>query len=288
MRAIMLIGHGSVRPAAGAAMIRLAERAREAGIAPIVAAGFLNYRRPTFAEALTRCIDEGAIEVVVQPYFLVAGKYVHQDLARLVEAGRQAHPDLALRLAGPLGDHPALARLVLKRAFEADCPAAKACAALGAPRRTEAGAGRPLQTRRSTGLLIIAHGSPDPRSNAPIYRVARGVRATGRYAAVMVCFLDLNRPSIPDAIDGMRARGIEHVVAVPYFLHLGAHVAEDLPLLIDAARARHPAASFTLAEHLAYDRLLLAVLADRIAEASVLSQSNTPSLPASASLIMRT
>lgn len=271
MRAIMLIGHGSVRPAAGAAMIRLAERVRAAEIAPIVTAGFLNYRRPTFAEALTRCIDKGASEVVVQPYFLVAGKYVHEDLARLVEAGQQAHPDLALKLANPLGDHPALARLVLKRALEADHLAAKRrAAARGMPRPLEE---QPLHTQRRTGLLLMAHGSPDPRSNGPIYRVARRARTTGHYAAVTVSFLDLNRPSIPDAIDGMAARGIAHVVAVPYFLHLGAHVAEDLPILIDAARARHPAATIILAGHLAYDRLLLAVLADRLAEASMLPQS---------------
>ena len=59
-QAVMLIGHGSVRSGAGAAMIRLAERVYQAGVAPIVAAGFLNYRRPTFDEALQCCIQAGA------------------------------------------------------------------------------------------------------------------------------------------------------------------------------------------------------------------------------------
>jgi sirohydrochlorin ferrochelatase len=270
-RAVVLVGHGSVRAGAGAAMIRLAERLRAARLAPIVGAGFLNYRRPTFAESLARCVAEGATEVVVQPYFLVPGKYVRDDVERLVVAGRQAHPGVELTVARPFGDHPALAALLLKRALEADYLAAHPhIRHLGQPRALGDGAGwQPLHRLHRTGLLILAHGSPDRKSNASIYGIARRVRATGRYAAVSVCFLGLNKPSIPTAIDQLIARGIRHIVAAPYFLHLGSHVAEDLPLVIGAGRARNPHATILLAEHLAYDRLLLTVIADRVAEATL-------------------
>jgi sirohydrochlorin cobaltochelatase len=252
-RAVLLIGHGSLRAGAGEAMLRLAENAQAAGVAPIVTAGFLNYSRPTFAEALARCVDSGAGEVIVQPYFLVPGKFVREDLARQVEAGQATHPALAIRLAQPLGDHPALARLLLKRAQEADRAAAS-------PPAT-----RPDRPR--AGMLIMAHGSPNPKANAPIYGIARRVRASGHYTAVKVCFMDLNKPSIPSALDAMVAGGIGRIVAAPYFLQLGNHVKDDLPLLIEAARARHPAATIILAEHLAYDSLLVAAIADRVAEA---------------------
>jgi sirohydrochlorin cobaltochelatase len=254
-------------------MFRLAARARAAGLAPVVAAGFLNYRRPTFAEALASCVATGAKNAIVQPYFLVSGKYVRDDVARLMETGRQAHPEVSLRVAAPFGDHPALARLVLQRALEADYLAATPhITKLGAPRPLDDGAGwRPLHTRERTGLLIMAHGSPDPRANAPIYRVARRIRDARRYAAATVCFLDLNKPSIPEAIHALAARGIAHVVAVPFFLHLGSHVAHDLPALIEEARGRHAGSTIILAEHLGYDRLLLAVIADRVAEAAALA-----------------
>src|SRR5690349_9572208 len=84
MRAVLLVGHGSLRSGSGAAMIRLAARVRAAGVAPIAGAGFLNYSRPSFAEALARCAARGADEVVVQPYFLVPGKFVRVDLPRLL------------------------------------------------------------------------------------------------------------------------------------------------------------------------------------------------------------
>jgi sirohydrochlorin cobaltochelatase len=269
VRAVMLVGHGSLRPGAGAAMIRLAERAQAVGVAPIVSAGFLNYSRPTFGETLARCVESGASEVIVQPYFLVPGKFVREDLARLAEAGRLAHPRVAIQVAQPFGDHPALARLLLRRALEADYLAAHPhILHQYAAQPLEVRAGwRPLYQLHRTGLLIMAHGSPHSESNAPIYGIARRLRACGRYANVRVCFMDLNTPSIPDAIADMTGCEIRHIIATPYFLQLGNHVKDDLPAIIAAARARHPASTILLAEHLAYDRLLVSVIADRVAEA---------------------
>jgi sirohydrochlorin cobaltochelatase len=269
VRAVMLVGHGSLRAGAGAAMIRLAERAQAARVAPIVSAGFLNYSRPSFGELLARCVEGGASDVIIQPYFLVPGKFVREDLARLAAAGRLAYPGLSIQVAQPFGDHPALARLLLKRALEADYLAANPhIIHQRLPRPLEDGAGwRPLQRLHRTGLLIMAHGSPHPESNAPIYGIAKRVRACGRYVAVTVCFMDLNEPSIPDAIDDMTERGIQHIIATPYFLQLGNHVMDDLPAIIAAARVRHTASTILLTEHLAYDRLLVSVIADRVAEA---------------------
>jgi sirohydrochlorin ferrochelatase len=53
---------------------------------------------------------------------------------------------------------------------------------------------------------------------------------------------------------------------VPYLLQLGGHVAEDLPKIIAAARARHPGVPIDLAAHLGYDPLLVHVIADRVGD----------------------
>jgi sirohydrochlorin cobaltochelatase len=255
---------------------------REAGVAPIVAAGFLNYSRPTFSEALERCVAHGADTVVIQPYFLVPGKFVREDVPRLLRAGQSAYPHLRFRLAEPFGDHPALARLVVKRAAEAALLAEQPQLQLHYALR-ERGADRwpalhpalhgttiadepwsPASTPSQTGLLLMAHGSPNPASNQPIDVIAERIRQAGRYAAVAVSFLDLNQPSIPTAIGNLIAQGVKRIIAVPFFLQLGGHVAKDLPAIIDAAQLRHPTASILLAEHLAYDRLLVSVIADRV------------------------
>ncbi|MEM8535449.1 MAG: sirohydrochlorin chelatase [Chloroflexota bacterium] len=242
MQAVILVGHGSLRSASGAAMIRLAARAQEAGIAPIVRAGFLNYSQPTFADVLERCVTAGATEVGVQPYFLIPGKFVREDIPQLVTTGQIAHPSVTLRLAEPFGDHPSLAELVLKRALA----------------HTNA-----YHDVTKTALLLMAHGSPDPRANDPIHTIAEQLKNTTHFADVTVCYLGLNDPLIGIAIDTLVAQGFDNIIAVPYFLHVGGHVAEDLPTIIDAACAQHPQITITRAEHLGYDHLLLTVIADR-------------------------
>ena len=50
VHAAIIVGHGSLRSDSGSAMIRIAARLREQGVAPIVEAGFLNYNRPRSEE----------------------------------------------------------------------------------------------------------------------------------------------------------------------------------------------------------------------------------------------
>jgi sirohydrochlorin cobaltochelatase len=249
MRAIVLIGHGSLKSASGAAMIRIAARLRERGVAPIAEASFLNFSRPTLAEAVERCIAQGARSIVVQPYFLVAGKYVSEDLPQQVAEQAQNKPRIEFEVAAAFGDHPALVRLVIERAQTAD------------PHSSDSG---------PTALLLLAHGSPMATANAPLDRLVERIQAAGGYARVALGYLECNEPSIPDAIDALAAEGMRQIVAVPYFLQLGRHVAEDLPALIAAAQQRHPHVALMLAPHLGYDSALFEVVADRVAEATAL------------------
>ena len=155
-------------------MLRLADHLRERGVAPLVAAGFLNFSQPTFAEAIQDCVAAGATRVAVQPYLLIDGFYSRRLLPRLLAEARVAHPDLHLTTTAPLGFHPALVSLVSARARAslADAPALP------------------------TGLLIMAHGTPFANANAPIEQLARELRS--RFASVAVGYLELNDPPIPD------------------------------------------------------------------------------------------
>ncbi len=220
-------------------MMRLATRLRERGAAPLTAAAFINYSRPTLDEAMSRLTARGATAVTVLPYFLVPGYFTRVALANALAELRATYPHCAIAQAEPLGAHPALAALVRRRA-------------------EEAGAGP------GSAVLLAAHGSPDPAANAPIVAVAGQVAALDAFAAVDVCYLGLNEPAIPAAIAQQLAAGFGHVVVVPYLLQFGGHAAEDMPAAVAEAQAAHPAAHIVLAEYLGYDPLLADVLADRI------------------------
>jgi len=124
MRAILLFSHGSILCGAEQNLLELAARMRSRGDAPIVEVGFLNYTEPTFAQAVTRCLEQRAKRIVVAPYFLIAGKFVTEDLAATIAEERGKHPSLEIAVADVIGFHESLADAVLASANEARPPRA--------------------------------------------------------------------------------------------------------------------------------------------------------------------
>jgi sirohydrochlorin cobaltochelatase len=96
------------------------------------------------------------------------------------------------------------------------------------------------------GLILFAHGARDPRWAAPFEAVAERVRAQRPDAPVRLAFLEFMTPSLPNAAADLVLAGCGHVAVLPMFLGAGGHVRKDLPLLMDALRAAHPATAFTL------------------------------------------
>lgn len=78
--------------------------------------GFLNHSQPRFAEAVAAVVHQGVERIVVVPYFLVAGKFVREDLRREIESVRSRFPHVEFCIAGPIGYHSALAEAVLELA----------------------------------------------------------------------------------------------------------------------------------------------------------------------------
>lgn len=114
-------------------------------------------------------------------------------------------------------------------------------------------------------LLVMVHGSPRPIANNDMFAVVDVIRERGVYPIVEVGFMEINEPSIPEAIERCVAQGAERVLAVPYFLHTGNHVTDDLPTLLEAAQARYPQIEFLMGDYLGHDPLLADVVAERAA-----------------------
>ena len=255
--AVILIGHGSLRSASGASMIRIAARLREREVAPIVEAAFLNYSRPTLAEMVVKVAAAGATTITVQPYFLIAGVYIQNDLRTLIAEVSVQFPTLTFQLAPVLGSHPALADLAQRRVQ----------AALDARETVPA-----TEAQTAPALLLMAHGTPLPAANAPLYTIADTLVQRMQLATACVGYLDCNTPTIPDAIEQLVATGVPSIIAMPYFLHMGRHVAEDLPQLIVDAQTKHANCAIQLAHHLDYDLVLVDAVQELLPLATPLTQ----------------
>lgn len=114
-----------------------------------------------------------------------------------------------------------------------------------------------------TALLVLVHGSPRPAANQDMFRVVEEVKARGLFDFVQVGFMECNAPTIPEAVETCIAAGAEKVIAVPYFLHTGTHVADDLPTLLEEAHERHPSVTFQMGRYLGVSPRLTEILAAR-------------------------
>jgi sirohydrochlorin cobaltochelatase len=244
MDAVILFAHGSLLGGAGEALQAHAERLRARGVAPCVEVGYLNYSEPPFADAVAKCVAAGADRILVTPYFLVPGKFVKVDLPQAVAAVRADYPQVQFVIAEAIGFDEALADVLIASARKA--------APLDAGDAKEA-------------LLVMVHGSPRPVANEDMFRVVEVIRQRGVFPIIAVGFLECNAPTIAEAIDSCVAQGATRVLAVPYFLHTGTHVMEDLPELLAAGRQRHPEVEFRLGDYLGRSERLTDIFAARIA-----------------------
>lgn len=112
-------------------------------------------------------------------------------------------------------------------------------------------------------LLVMVHGSPRPTANEEMFQAVEVVRQRGAYPIVAVGFMQCNEPDIPTAIESCVAQGGTEIVAVPYFLHTGKHVVNDLPTLLEKAQARYPSVRFRLADYLGRSPKLTKILLAR-------------------------
>lgn len=118
-------------------------------------------------------------------------------------------------------------------------------------------------TNEKTALLVMVHGSPRVESNRDMFQVVERVRERGLFHFVNVGFMELNEPTIPEAIEECVNSGARRVVAVPYFLHAGTHVADDLPGLLEEATEKYPGVTFLMGDYLGHDASIADVVRDR-------------------------
>ncbi len=112
-------------------------------------------------------------------------------------------------------------------------------------------------------IVLFAHGARDARWAEPFEAVAERVRAGAPGCRVALAFLELMAPTLPQAADALVAAGATRIDVVPLFLGTGGHLRRDLPPLVDALRAAHPALDVRLhaaiGEHAAVVEAMAAV-----------------------------
>ena len=98
--------------------------------------------------------------------------------------------------------------------------------------------------------------------------MASDLRKTKKYREVRCAFLEVAKPSIPEAIARCVKNGSPEVRVLPYFVLTGKHVLRDIPRIIHDETSRHAGkARIVLCPYLGFHSKLVSVVQQRIREA---------------------
>lgn len=199
-RALVLAAHGSHLDAASSVPAR-EHAARIAGMGAFdeVRAAFWK-EEPSLSRASDGLQSD---DVTVVPVFISNGYFVEEVIPREMRlAGRVSCVDgRKVRYTAPIGSHPALARVVLQRAWEAGATGEEA-------------------------LAVLGHGTPrNPSSEANVFQQAQYVDEFRAFPEVTAVFLE-QEPNMKDVFAMVEA---ETVVMVPLFVADGWHVGSSIP-----------------------------------------------------------
>ena len=99
---IVLAAHGSRAAEANEAHRDVAIRVA-AATGQTVLPAFLELAEPGIGQAIDQAIDQGALDVVVVPYFLHPGRHLLSDIPAIVADAGTRHPNRTIRMSEHLG-----------------------------------------------------------------------------------------------------------------------------------------------------------------------------------------
>jgi sirohydrochlorin cobaltochelatase len=213
--ALLIVAHGStVNPDSSAPTLAHVAEIRRRKIFADVDCAFWK-EEPSLRDALFLFDPEAVPEVYVVPNFISEGYFTQTVVPRELELnGRttKRQNGQIWKYCEPVGNHPMMTELLLKRAHEVAPDAAP----------------------EETSLLIVAHGT-DLNENSAVAakREAEKIRALGTYAAVLNVYME----EPPLVSDWRKLTKTSNVVVVPFFISDGLHSYEDIPVLLGIAVA---------------------------------------------------
>jgi sirohydrochlorin cobaltochelatase len=120
-------------------------------------------------------------------------------------------------------------------------------------------------------LLVVGHGSRDPRGAREFHELVGIVRRRNPSLMVEGGFIELSRPPISECVDRLAEEGARHVAAVPLMLLSAGHAKDDIPATLVREKMNHPGMSFRYGRALGIRPELLELMDERVS--NVVSES---------------
>jgi sirohydrochlorin cobaltochelatase len=123
--------------------------------------------------------------------------------------------------------------------------------------------GKRTSSNRDPALLIVGHGSRDPRGAGEFHELVSLVRERAP-VPVEGGFIELSRPPISECVNRLVGGGAREISAVPLMLLAAGHAKDDIPATLAREKMTHPDLDFHYGRALGLRPELLELMDDRI------------------------
>ena len=113
-------------------------------------------------------------------------------------------------------------------------------------------------------LMIVGHGSRDPRGASEFHDLVDLVRRRNPSLTVEGGFIELSRPPISECVDRLADSGTRNVAAVPLMLLAAGHAKDDIPATLVREKLGHPGMSFSYGRAFGIRPELLELMDERV------------------------
>lgn len=113
-------------------------------------------------------------------------------------------------------------------------------------------------------LLVVGHGSRDPRGAREFHELISVLRERDASLAVEGGFIELSRPPISECVNRLVEDGAREISAVPLMLLAAGHAKNDIPATLVREKMNHPEATFRYGRALGISPVLLKLMDERI------------------------
>jgi sirohydrochlorin cobaltochelatase len=117
---------------------------------------------------------------------------------------------------------------------------------------------------RGPALLIVGHGSRDPRGAQEFHELVALMRERNAGLPIEGGFIELSRPPISECVERLVGSGSHEISAVPLMLLAAGHAKDDIPATLVREKIEHPEVNFHYGRALGIRPELLELMDEKI------------------------
>jgi precorrin-8X/cobalt-precorrin-8 methylmutase len=243
-KALLIIDRGSKEVEVQAELFKISTQAKEKGGYIYSNFCFLEVIPPYIDEGIRNCIKENVDLITVMPYFLYPGLKLKDAVQRTAAISKENRVKLVI--TKPLCYSEVLKFVIMDRL-------------------TKLKLDNNIQLKdKECDVLVIGHGSSDRRATEAFIFTINSIKRF--YRNVDYCFLELAGPTIQEGINSVIQKNPKIVLIMPYFLHKGIHIKNDVIKEVKNALNNHSFSNILIADHIGVDDKIVNLILQRANE----------------------